>query len=103
MRVQRILTGAILVNLLVCSATAETLVVRPDPCPFAADAPKIITLGNVEADDLNPDRARTGAGTGDRTDHVIVVYPMPLRGWASARLLSRFDVEGAPRRRPRGC
>ena len=57
MKARRILIAAMWVNILAASATAETIVVRPDSCPFAAQAPKIITLSGVEALDLNPDRA----------------------------------------------
>ncbi|OFX00354.1 MAG: hypothetical protein A3E78_02995 [Alphaproteobacteria bacterium RIFCSPHIGHO2_12_FULL_63_12] len=97
MKPRRILIAAMWVNILTASATAETIVVRPDPCPFAADVPKIITLSGVEAIDLNPDRASA--------DHILVLYPLQAPGWASARLLARFDLEGAPSRRRggRGC
>lgn len=96
MKARRILIAAMWVNILAASATAETIVVRPDPCPFAAEAPKIITFSGVEALDLNPDRATA--------DHILVLYPVPVKGWASARLLARFDIEGQkPRRGARGC
>ena len=96
MKARRLLIAAMWINILAASATAETIVVRPDPCPFAAEAPRIITLSGVEAIDLNPDRATA--------DHILVLYPVPLKGWASARLLARFDIEGErPRRRGRGC
>lgn len=97
MKARHVLIAAMWVNILAASATAETIVVRPDPCPFAAEVPKIITLAGVEAIDLNPNRGSA--------DHILVLYPVPVKGWASARLLARFDLEGAPPRRRggRGC
>ncbi|MCB2112956.1 MAG: hypothetical protein KDD85_05335 [Parvularculaceae bacterium] len=72
------------------SAAAETLVIRPDPCPAPADAPKFIMFLDTDAGDLNPDRAFS--------DDVVVYYAVPRRGWASARILARFDIEGGDRR-----
>lgn len=92
MKARRLIIAAMWLNLLGVSATAETMVVRPDPCPVPADAPKIVRLGAVEAVDLNPDRASA--------DHVLVLYPVRASGWASARILARFDVDGERARRP---
>ena len=94
MNARRILIAAIGAVFLAGAASAETIVIRPDACALPADAPKIITLSGVEAVDLNPDRASA--------EHILVLYPVPDRGWASARLLARFDIEGReapPRRR----
>lgn len=92
MKARRLLIGAMWLNLLAVAATAETMVVRPDPCPASADAPKIIMMSRVEAADLNPGR--------DAARDVLVLYPVRAQGWASARLLARFDIEdaAAPRR-----
>lgn len=94
MKLRRFLIAGIWSMLMGGSATAETLVIRPDPCPALADAPKIVIMAGVEAIDLNPSRAAL--------DHILVLYPVRVKGWASARLLARFDVEGEPRRRPAG-
>jgi hypothetical protein len=90
MMLRRSIIAVFGLNLLSGSATAETLVIHPDPCPALADAPKIITMKDVEAVDLNPGRAAL--------DRVLVLYPVRVKGWASARLLARFDLEDAPRR-----
>lgn len=76
------------INLIGATATAETLVIRPDECAAPADAPRVIF---IEADDLNPSR---GAAE-DAARSVIVLYPVEARGWASARILARFDLAGA--------
>ena len=95
MSVRRPILAAVGLNLVAFAASAETIVVRPDPCPLAPNVPKIITLSGVEAVDLNPGRASA--------DHILVLYPLPVRGWASARLLARFDLEGErPSRRRLG-
>jgi hypothetical protein len=94
MKLPRFLIALIWFGFAGAAANAETLVILPDPCPALADAPKIITLAGVEAVDLNPGRAAL--------DHVLVLYPVRVKGWASARLLARFDVEGEPRRRSAG-
>ena len=90
MKARHILIGVIWLNILVASATAETTVIRPDPCPAPANAPKIIMFLGPDAEDNNPDRADV--------DDVVVYFAVPTTGWASARLLARFDVEGEKRR-----
>jgi hypothetical protein len=97
MKARRILIGALWLNFLAVTATAETIVIRPDPCPVAADAPKIIDFEDIEAADLNLDRV---AASG-----VVVLYPVRGDGWASARLLARFELDGEARARTRriGC
>jgi hypothetical protein len=98
MKARRLLIAAMWLNLLTVSATAETLVIRPDPCPAPANSPKIIMLFDAEAEDLNSGRASV--------DDVQVFYAIPVEGWASARILARFDVEGQPYNRSRrraGC
>ncbi len=91
MKARRLIIAALWLNLCAVTATAETMVVRPDPCAAPADAPRIISLGQVEAADLNPDRAR---------GEILVLYPVLDEGWASARILARFDIEGDRARRP---
>lgn len=97
MKARRVVIGALWLNFLAVTATAETMVVRPDPCPAPADAPRIIVLPDVEAADLNPYRAEAR--------DVLVLYPVRIDGWASARLLARFDLESEGRRPARryGC
>jgi len=91
MKARRILIAALWINLLAAAATARTTVVRPDPCPAPADAPRIIDLDDVEAIDLNPDRAAP-------PQSVLVVDPARAKGWASARILARFELDGRERR-----
>ena len=57
MKARRLIIAGMWLNLLAASATAETIVIRPDPCAAPADAPKIVLMGGVEAADLKPDRA----------------------------------------------
>ncbi len=96
MKTRRLLIAAMWLNLLGATATAETMVIRPDPCPASARAPGIIDLGKVAAVDLDPQRIAA--------NHIVVLYPVRVRGWASARILSRFEIEdaGGPPARP-GC
>jgi hypothetical protein len=97
MKARRILIAALWLNLLAATATARTTIVRPDPCPAPADAPRIINLDDVEAIDLNPDRAAAPQG-------VLIVYPAQAKGWASARILARFDLDlRDPRPVPLAC
>jgi hypothetical protein len=97
MKARHLLIGAMWLNLLAVTATAETMIVRPDPCPAPADAPKIIMLSKVEAADLNPGRAAAR--------DVLVLYPVRARGWASARILARFEIEDDSKRQltPKFC
>jgi len=76
--------------LVLCSAQtarAETIVIRPDPCPAGAEQPLIIDLGDVEAFTSDP---------GPALGRVLVIYPPATDGWASARILMRFDFDPAP-------
>lgn len=93
MKARRLIIAAMWLNLLGVSATAETMVVRPDPCPAPADSPKFIMFLDAGADDLNPDSVSV--------DNVLILYSVPVEGWASARILARFDVEGERRGRSR--
>lgn len=82
-----------LISILVASAfaapaaLAETIVLRPDPCPATAEQPLIIDLGDVE---LFNERPEASLG------RVLVIYPPVREGWASARILMRFDLETPP-------
>lgn len=69
------------------AAGAETIVLRPDPCPAAAEQPLIIDLGDVE---IFNEQAEASLG------RVYVIYPPVREGWASARILLRFDLETPP-------
>lgn len=89
MKARQLIIAALSLPLLAAGAAAETVVIRPDPCPAPADAPKFIMFLGPDAEDLNPDRALA--------EDVVVFYAVPARGWASTRLLARFDLEGASR------
>jgi len=70
----------------VVSATAETAVgARSGACPIVV--PKVIRL--------TPETNRLG-------DHVVIYYAARERGWASRRILARFDVEGGAPKPLRG-
>jgi len=102
MKARRIFVGALIgtigVKLLAVSAMAETSILRPPEraadqgliVRSCARKPLIIDLGSI----------RTAKKAG--SDHVLIIYPPTEEGWASKRLLSRFEVEGAPPRRD-GC
>ena len=70
---------------LVGIASAETMIVRPGPC---AGQSTYLLAGNagalVRAD---------GEDSGNLENHVIVFRRRPTRGWASQRLLKRFDLK----------
>jgi len=68
-------------------ARAETVILRPDPCPAMADQPLIIDLGDVELFNEDPEAS---------LGRILVVYPPLREGWASARILMRFDLEPPP-------
>jgi hypothetical protein len=79
----------------VSAANAETIVLRPDTCPAAPEQPLIIDLGDVELFNENPEAA---------FGRVFVIYPPLREGWASARILMRFDLEGPiPQPTPADC
>jgi hypothetical protein len=75
---------ALAIVLTAAPAAAETIVIRPDPCPAAAEQPLIIDLGDVEVFNGAP---------GETLGNVFVIYPPTGEGWASARLLMRFDLD----------
>lgn len=86
MKVRRVLIAVLWINLACVTAAAKTMVVRPDPCPAPADAPRVIDLNAV---DLNLHRIDARS--------VIVLYPPQERGWASARILARFNLDRTER------
>ncbi|MEZ5921289.1 MAG: hypothetical protein R3C60_08035 [Parvularculaceae bacterium] len=102
MRTRRIFIGPLIgtlgANLLAFSAAAETSVIRPPD--RAADQGLIVRACSRKPliIDLGPMPTAKKSGS----DHVLIIYPPADEGWASKRLLSRFDVEGAPPRRD-GC
>lgn len=86
MRPRRLILAAIALNALTYSATAETAVgAGGRACPIAV--PKVIRL--------TPESRRLG-------DHVVIYYAARERGWASRRILARFDVAGGAPEAPRG-
>lgn len=93
MKARRILIAAMWINLIGVTATAETMVVRPDMCASSANAPRIISLGEPDA----------GFRQRDPADDVLVLYAVPQDGWASARLLTRFSLQGERMRFARGA
>jgi len=97
MKARRLIFGVLWFNLLAASATAETIVIRPDPCPAPANAPKFVMFLDPEVEESAADEAFA--------DNVVVYFAAPSSGWASARLLARFDIEGEDRRshRARTC
>lgn len=88
MKARRLLIAAMWLNILAASATAtaETMVVRPDPCPVGATMPLIIDIGEGDTVTLYPASRQAG--------EVLVLYPAKDHGWASARILARFRLEG---------
>ncbi|MFN0025056.1 MAG: hypothetical protein ACKVS5_14270 [Parvularculaceae bacterium] len=79
--------GILLLFIGAAPAAAETIVLRPDPCPAGAELPLIIDLGDVETFTNDP------AGT---IGQVLVIYPPVGDGWASSRILMRFDFDARP-------
>jgi len=67
------------------SAAAETVVVRPGPC-----AAKTTFLLASNSGALVRANSEFPAGYGD---HIIVFRYQPTDGWASHRLLRRFDLQ----------
>lgn len=86
MKARRLLIAAMWANILTATATAETIVVRPDPCPVDANMPLIIDIGEGDTVTLYP--------ASRQASEVFVLYPAKDHGWASARILSRFRLEG---------
>ncbi len=69
------------------SEAAEPTIVRPGPC--SEQASSYLLAGNSAA------IIRIGPGnTAETSDPIIIVFrPQQIRGWASQRLLSRFDLK----------
>ncbi len=87
----RLLTLLVAISAAASAAQAETIVLSPDPCPAAAELPLIIDLGDVELFNEQPEAA---------LGRVLVIYPPVREGWASARILMRFDLEAPPAPEP---
>ena len=64
---------------------AETTVIRPGPCA----AQDVYLLAGNSGALIRTNDAETGAPG----EHVIVFRPQPIKGWASRRLLRRFDLQ----------
>lgn len=64
---------------------AETVVIRPGPCA----AQDVYLLAGNSGALIRTNDAETGASG----EHVIVFRPQPIKGWASRRLLRRFDLQ----------
>lgn len=85
MKVRQLILAGIYVNLLAVGATAETTVVtRPMPCQSAAGS---FLLGANSGALIRIDEAGSSASA------IIVYRPMKKHGWASQRILARFDLE----------
>lgn len=83
MEAGRIIMGAICFSVAGLGAAGETVFVRPGPCA----APQTFLLAGNAAAIVRID------GRGDRAEHGVIVYRRQQeRGWASRRLLGRFDL-----------
>jgi hypothetical protein len=81
MKLRRVVIAACYMNIAVFSATAETAFSDMRACPPVT--PKVVLL--------RPETKRLD-------DHVVIYYAAAEPGWASRRILARFDVEGMARR-----
>lgn len=85
MRVRHIIYAGFYLNLLAAGATAETTVTRGGSCHSAAGS--FLLAANSGA------IIRMDDGLSTFNDDVIVFRPREGDGWASRRLLSRFDLD----------
>ncbi len=76
---------AVFASALAYPAHAETAIIRPGPC--AAQSTYLLAANSGAL--IRVERA----GAGDRSDQIIVFRHNPIRGWASQRLLRRFDLK----------
>ena len=81
MKLRRAFIAACYMNVAAFSATAETSFADARACPLVT--PKVVLL--------RPETHRLD-------DHVVIYYAAAEPGWASRRILARFDVEGFDRR-----
>lgn len=87
MKVRHVILGAFYLNLLAVGATAETTVIRGGACERAPDT-YLIAINSGAVLSVSP-LAEGASGQ----SAVIVYRPRQARGWASQRLLARFDLE----------
>ena len=73
----------------VCAAETETIIIKPGACAQLRDG--YLLAANSGAV-IRRFSAEEGEGVND-TSHVIVFRPRPLEGWASQRILRRFDLK----------
>ncbi|MBT8471003.1 MAG: hypothetical protein HKN14_16055 [Marinicaulis sp.] len=85
MKTRHAILGAMWINCLVVSATAETTVIRPGPCDN-------IRPGYLLAMNSGAVIRETRVDDETNATHVIVFRPQPVTGWASQRILRRFDL-----------
>ena len=81
MKLRRVAIAACYLNVAAFSATAETSFADARACPHVM--PKVVLL--------RPETKRLD-------DHVVIYYAAAEPGWASRRILARFEVEGMARR-----
>ena len=89
---RRIIIAGIWLNLIAINATAETTIIQPGPC---SGSELYLVAKNSGALIKVDYTAETAAN-----EHVIVFRPQQTQGWASQRLLRRFDLQlgdGGPR------
>ncbi len=92
MKTRRLILGACWLNFLVAGVTAETEVVRPGPC--AAHGAFLLAANSGALISAEQDESAFAG------DYVIMFRRKLTTGWASQRLLRRFDLEleeGGPR------
>ena len=85
METRRFIIAALSMAGFATSALAETTVIRPGPC--AAQSTYLLAANSGALIRVEPE---LDAG---RNEHIIVFRYQPTTGWASQRLLKRFDLE----------
>lgn len=85
MKARHIILAACWVNLFAINATAETTIFKPGSC----GAPVAVLLAQnsgalIQVVDVAPNQTN---------NHIIVFRDKSLQGWASQRLLRRFDLD----------
>lgn len=92
MGTRRLILLALGLTFLAADSSAETTIIRPGPC--AAQETYLLAGNSGALIRVEPD-ARSG-----KEDRAIVFRYQPTHGWASRRLLKRFDLQlddGSPR------
>ena len=82
---RRLIIAACWLNLCAINATAETTVIRPGSCASAGTY--------LLAENSGALIKVTSLATEEVSDHIIVFRDHALSGWASQRLLRRFDLK----------